>query len=320
MPRHPEGIGAHPLSVFYLAEAFDEAGLPAGMFNVISGGVAAGERMVTHPDVAMVSFTGSTAVGRKIAAQAGPDLKVLSMELGGKSAGIVLDDAPMSKVASFIGTGTWSSGGQFCRGLTRALAPRSRYDEVVETLAESARAMVPGETMRPLISASQRERVEKYVQMAKDEGARLVTGGKRPETPEKGYYYEATVFADATNEMQFARDEIFGPVVAVIPYDTVDEAIRIANDSEYGLSGAVITGDPLRGLEVARQVRTGTIGVNQHGARSCAPCGGIKASGLGQEHGPEGFEMFLSPKAIMIEEEVAQALEAQGLPSRPTIR
>jgi aldehyde dehydrogenase (NAD+) len=309
-----------PLSVFSLARAFEEAGLAPGMLNVVSGGAEAGARMAEHPDVRMVSFTGSTAVGKKIAEVAGRDLKHLSLELGGKSAGIVLEDADMEVVAQLMGRGTFGPAGQYCRSLTRALAPRSRYDEVVETLATTARSMVPGEGMQPLVSAAQRERVEAYVQSAIDEGARLVTGGKRPAAPEKGFWYEATVFADATNDMRFVREEIFGPVIAVIPYDTVDEAIEIANTTMYGLSGAVFTADLRRGLEVASRVETGTIGVNQHGARSCAPCGGVKWSGLGQEHGPEGFLEFLSPKAILVPEELAAALEAEGVPSRPTIR
>jgi aldehyde dehydrogenase (NAD+) len=308
-----------PLSVFCLGKVFEEAGLPPGMLNVVSGGAETGQRMTEHPDIRLVSFTGSTAVGKRIAEAAGRDLKHLSLELGGKSAGIVLEDADMAIVGQLIGRGTFGPAGQYCRSLTRALAPRSRYDEVVDTLAEVARSMVPGQAMGPLVSAAQRERVEGYVQSAIDDGARLVAGGKRPAEPEKGYFYEATVFADATNDMRFVREEIFGPVVAVIPYDTVDEAIAIANDTMYGLSGAVITADLRRGLEVAGRVETGTIGVNQHGARSSAPCGGVKWSGLGQEHGPEGFMEFLSPKAIMVPAELADALEAEGVPARRTI-
>jgi aldehyde dehydrogenase (NAD+) len=309
-----------PLSVFYLAEAFEEAGLPDGMLNVVSGSGTTGQRMVEHPDVDMISFTGSTAVGRRLAEVAGAGLKNLSLELGGKSAAIVLDDADMTVVGQVVAGGTFASAGQYCRALTRTLAPRSRYDEVVESLAAVARAMTPGDRMGPLISAKQRDRVESYVAAAREEGARLVTGGRRPEEPAKGFYYEATVFADATNEMRFVREEIFGPVIAVIPYDGVDEAVAIANDNEYGLSGAVFSQDARAGLEVARRVRTGTTGVNLHGARSCAPCGGMKSSGIGQEHGPEGFLEFLTPKAILIPEDLAQDLEREGIPSRPTIR
>jgi betaine-aldehyde dehydrogenase len=308
-----------PLSVYFLAEAFEAAGLPAGMLNVVSGAAETGMRMVEHPDVAMVSFTGSTAVGRRIAEVCGRDLKDVSLELGGKSAAIVLDDADLATVAQVAGGGTFGSSGQYCRALTRVLAPRSRYDEVVGALAAVAERMKPGEQMSPLISAAQRDRVESYVASALDEGARLVAGGKRPAEPERGYWYEATVFADANNDMRFVREEIFGPVSAVIAYDSVDEAIAVANDSEYGLSGAVFTQDLRRGLDVASRVRTGTTGVNLHGARSCAPCGGMKASGIGQEHGPEGFLEFLSPKTINIPEELAAELEAEGVPSRAPV-
>jgi aldehyde dehydrogenase (NAD+) len=308
-----------PLSVYFLAEAFEAAELPPGMLNVVSGAAETGMRMVEHPDVAMVSFTGSTAVGRRIAEVCGRNLKNVSLELGGKSAAVVLDDANVATVAQVAGGGTFGSSGQYCRALTRVLAPRTRYDEVVGALAEIAKAMRPGQQMSPLISAAQRDRVEAFVAYALEDGARLVAGGTRPPEPEHGYWYEATVFADATNDMRFVQEEIFGPVVAVIPYDTVDEAVAIANDSEYGLSGAVFTEDLRRGLEVASRVRTGTTGVNLHGARSCAPCGGMKASGIGQEHGPEGFLEFLSPKTINIPEELAVELEAEGVPSRDPI-
>jgi aldehyde dehydrogenase (NAD+) len=174
--------------------------------------------------------------------------------------------------------------------------------------------------MPPLISAAQRDRVESYVALAREEGARVVTGGHRPEGLATGYFYAPTVIVDATNEMRFVREEIFGPVLAVIPYTDVDEAVAIANASEYGLSGAVFTTDERRGLEVTLRVETGTTGINLHGARSCAPCGGVKASGIGQEHGPEGFREFLSPKAILISEELAQELEAGGVSTMPTIR
>ncbi|MBV9659640.1 MAG: aldehyde dehydrogenase family protein, partial [Acidimicrobiales bacterium] len=295
-------------------------GLPEGMFNVLSGAAATGQRMVEHPDVDMVSFTGSTAVGRQIAGTAAGALKNISLELGGKSAAIVLEDADIDTVTQVVAGGTFGSAGQYCRALTRVLAPRSRYDEVVEALAAGARAMTPGDRMGPLISARQRDRVESYVAAALDEGARLVAGGKRPAQPERGYFYEATVFADATNDMRFVQEEIFGPVIAVMPYDTVDEAVAIANDSDYGLSGAVFSQDARAALDVTLRVRTGTTGVNLHGARSCAPCGGMKSSGIGQEHGPEGYLEFLTPKAILIPEDLAQTLESEGVGSRPAIR
>ncbi|HKE77496.1 MAG TPA: aldehyde dehydrogenase family protein [Acidimicrobiales bacterium] len=314
-----------PMAVFFLADALAEAGLPAGMLSVITGGAEVGETMVAHAGVDMVSFTGSTAVGRRIAATAGDGLKKVSLELGGKSAGIVLDDADLGRAAATIG-GVFATAGQYCRALTRVLAPRSRYDEVVGALAAVAARMTPGDpndeatTMAPLISAAQRDRVEGYVRSARDEGARLVCGGGRPAGLDRGFWFEPTIFTDATNGMRFVREEIFGPVLAILPYDGDDEAVAIANDNDYGLSGAVFTADLQRGLDVALRVETGTIGVNQHGARSCAPCGGVKASGIGQEHGPEGFREFLSPKAVMIPEALAAQLEAGGVPTVPPIR
>jgi len=314
-----------PLAVFFLADALAEAGLPEGMFSLLTGEADVGEAMVAHCGVDMISFTGSTTVGRHIASAAGRGLKKVSLELGGKSAGIVLDDADVGIAATTIG-GAFATAGQYCRALTRVLAPRSRYDEVVGALADVAARMTPGDpfdgatNMAPLINAAQRDRVECYVALARDAGARVVCGGGRPAGLDRGFWFEPTVFADATNDMRFVREEIFGPVLAVVPYDDDDEAIAIANDNDYGLSGAVFTTDLQRGLDVALRVETGTIGVNQHGARSCAPCGGVKASGIGQEHGPEGFREFLSPKAIMIPEELAAALEAGGVPSLPTIR
>ncbi|MCX4095637.1 aldehyde dehydrogenase family protein [Nocardia sp. alder85J] len=314
-----------PLGAFVLADALAAAGLPPGMFNLITGGAEAGAMLVSHSTVDMVSFTGSTAVGRKIAAAAGERLKRISMELGGKSAGIVLEDADLDLAARVIGS-AFTSAGQYCRALTRVLAPRRRYDEVVEALVRTAKSVVPGDPAEPgtnmpaLISAAQRDRVQSYVDIAVAEGARVVCGGRRPEGLTKGYFYEPTVIADATNDMTFVREEIFGPVVAVIPYDSVDEAVAIANDSEYGLSGAVFTKDERRGLDIALRVETGTTGVNLHGARSCAPCGGVKSSGIGQEHGPEGFLEFLSPKAILISEEMARELELSGVPSVASIR
>jgi aldehyde dehydrogenase (NAD+) len=308
-----------PLSVFFLAEAFEEAGLADGMLNVISGDALTGQRMVDHPDVDMISFTGSTAVGRKIAEVAGRNLKNLSLELGGKSAAIILEDADLPTVAQVVAGGTFGSAGQYCRALTRALIPRSRYDEFVDALADVARSMTPGDRMGPLISSQHRDRVESYVNSAIEEGARLVAGGHRPSQPERGFYFEATVLADATNDMKFSREEIFGPVIGAIAYESVDDAVAMANDSEYGLSGAVFTQDYRAGLDIARRMRTGTTGVNLHGARSCAPCGGMKSSGIGQEHGPEGFLEFLSPKAVLVPEELADELVSAGIPTRPPI-
>ena len=315
-----------PLAVCALADALDEARLPAGMLNLVTGGSDIGEAMVSHPDVDMISFTGSTAVGRQIAARAGERLKRVSLELGGKSAALICEDADMSSATALIGGGTFSNAGQYCRALTRVLAPGARYEETVAGLCAVAERMRPGDpfdeatTMAPLISEAQRERVESYVQLAIEEGAKLVCGGDRFPGLDRGYFYQPTVFGDVNNSMRVAREEIFGPVIAVMPYEDLEDAIQQANDSEYGLSGAVFTSDLHRGFELARRVETGTIGVNQHGARSCAPCGGVKSSGIGQEHGPEGVREFLTPKAMMIPDELAGELEAQGVQAAPAIR
>jgi acyl-CoA reductase-like NAD-dependent aldehyde dehydrogenase len=314
-----------PLGAFFLADALEAAGLPAGMFNVVTGGSEVGAALIDHPSVDMVSFTGSTAVGRRIAATAGRNLSKVTMELGGKSAALILPDADVERAAAVIGS-VFTSGGQFCRALSRVLAPRPRYDEVVDALVAVGDKMRPGDpsspdtTMPPLISEAQRERVEKYVESAIADGARLVRGGRRPKGLDTGYFYEPTVFADATNDMAFVREEIFGPVVAVIPYDDLDQAIAIANDSEYGLSGAVFSADERRALDVALRVETGTTGVNLHGARSSGPFGGVKASGIGQEHGPESFREFLSPRAVVVSDELAATLQNEGVPLVETHR
>lgn len=310
-----------PLEVFFLARAFEAAGLPAGMFNLLTGGDGAGRTLVEHPRVDMVSFTGSTGVGRQIAASCAKALKKCTLELGGKSAAIVLEDADLAAAAALIGGGVFAGAGQYCRALTRVLVPRTLQDAFVDALSGVAGRFHGGDpfedgtNMSPLNSERQRERVESYIAAAREEGARLVCGGGRPAGLTKGWYVEPTVFADATNDMRFVREEIFGPVVAVIPYDDVDQALAIANDSDYGLSGAVFSRDERAAVELTYRVRTGTTGVNLHGARSCAPCGGTKASGIGQEHGPEGFLEYLDPKAILISEALAATLEAEGVPA-----
>jgi betaine-aldehyde dehydrogenase len=215
-----------------------------------------------------------------------------------------------------------SNAGQYCRALSRVLVPRSLEDEAVAALAAAADAIVVGDpldpstVMGPLASEAQRARVEGYIKTGVAEGARVAAGGGRPPGFDRGWYVRPTVMAGVRNEMRVAQEEIFGPVVSVIPYDDVDEAIALAGDVDYGLSGAVFTTDAGRGLDVARQVETGVIGVNLQGARFCAPCGGIKASGIGQEHGPEGFLEFLEPKTILIPNELADRLEAEGMPRR----
>jgi len=282
--------------------------IPAGVFNVITSEdpVTVGAQLVSDPRVDMVSFTGSTAVGKHIMARAAQTVKKVFLELGGKSANIVLDDADLgSSLLSALAV--CFHAGQGCALNTRLLVPRERQSEVEELLKtyfgfiSYGDPQADGAIMGPQVNARQRERVLAYIEQGKAEGARLLLGGGRPAHLEKGYYVEPTVFVDVTNDMTIAREEIFGPVLAVIAYDDEEDAIRIANDSDFGLSGSVWSASEERGLSVARRIRTGTINVNGgnfYGAD--APFGGYKQSGLGREMGPEGFEEYLETKTIAI--------------------
>jgi aldehyde dehydrogenase (NAD+) len=295
-----------PLNAYLLAEVVKEAGLPAGVLNIVQAGRVVGEHIVTHPDVDKISFTGSTVAGKKIAALCGEQLKRCTLELGGKSAAIILDDADLSTTIPGLMPTALMNNGEACVAQTRILASRSRYDEVVEALAEAVSGSKVGEPLDqetvigPLFASRQRDRVEGYIAKGKDEGARLVTGGGRPAGFDKGWYVEPTLFADVDNRMTIAQEEIFGPVLVAIPYDDVDDALAIANDSDYGLSGSVWTSDPQAGVDVARRVRTGTYGINGMGMDFSSPFGGFKQSGIGRELGPEGLEAFLEPKTIVL--------------------
>jgi acyl-CoA reductase-like NAD-dependent aldehyde dehydrogenase len=267
-----------------------------------------GAGLVRHPGVDKVSFTGSTAVGREVAAACGRDLKRVHLELGGKSAAVVLDDADPAAVAEGIKVAGLMNGGQACVAQTRVLVPRSRYPQHVDALAAMVEGLRVGDPadrdteIGPLVAERQQERVRGYIEAGQAEGARLVVGGSdRPEGVDRGWYVRPTLFADADNGMRIAREEIFGPVLTVIPYGDEDEAIRLADDSPYGLSGSVWTDDVERGLTVARRVRTGSFGVNQpYSMDPAAPFGGRKASGFGRELGPEGLEGYLESKAISV--------------------
>ncbi|MGW6199728.1 aldehyde dehydrogenase [Kribbella sp. NPDC055110] len=294
------------LDALLMSEAAVEAGLPAGVLNVVPGGREVGAYLVAHPQVDKVSFTGSTAAGRAIGATCGQLLRPVTLELGGKSAAIVLDDADLqSSIESFFAA-TLLNNGQICWLGTRVLAPRSRYDEVVDTvtgLAGSLRLgdpMDPSTQVGPLVSARQRDRVESYIAKGLNDGARLTTGGGRPADLDQGWFVEPTVFAEVDNQHAIAQEEIFGPVLAVIPYGSEDEAIAIANASDYGLGGSVWTTDPDRGESIARQVHTGTIGINAYVNDPTAPFGGIKASGTGRELGPEGLHAYQHLKTIYL--------------------
>ena len=293
------------LSAYILAEAFEAADFPPGVFNLVTGTGQVAEMLAAHPGVDIVAVAGPTESGRRIAAICGETLKPVSLELGGKSAAIVLDDFDLDATAAELGCLCFANSGQACFTMSRVLAPRNRYDEAVEALAWQASVLLVGDpmaeetTMGPLASPRQRVRVESSVTAGISAGARVVAGGRRPATPVRGYYYEPTD-ADADAGMAIARDEIYGPVVTVIPYDDESEAVAIANDSSYGLAGSVWTDDPERGLTIARRARVGTFGVNLYVPDIGAPWGGRKASGMGSVYGPEGLQTYLATKCVFL--------------------
>ena len=294
-----------PLNAFILAEVVDEVGLPAGVFNLVSGtGPVVGERLAEHPDVDMVSFTGSTAAGKRVAKVAADTVKRVALELGGKSANIILDDADLAKVVPKGLFACYLNSGQTCTAHTRMLVPRERHDEVVELAKAAAASFSVGPasgdaTLGPLISATQRDRVRSYIEKGVEEGADLVAGG--PEAPEgldTGYFVQPTVFANVSPDMTIAQEEIFGPVLSIIPYEDEEDAIRIANGTLYGLAGGVQSSDPARAERVARRMRAGQIDINGGGYNILAPFGGYGQSGTGRENGKYGLEEFLEVKSM----------------------
>jgi betaine-aldehyde dehydrogenase len=294
-----------PLSAYLLAEALEEVGLPKGVVNVLPAGREVGEHLVRHPGVDKIAFTGSTAAGMKIASICGEQLKRYTLELGGKSAAIILDDADVdTTLDNLLQVAGLMNNGQACVAQTRVLASRARYDEVVSGLATRMAAVKVGDPAEmdtevgPLVAERQRDRVEKYIVQGQEEGAEVVVGGGRPAGQDTGWYVEPTLFAKVTNDMRIAQEEIFGPVISAIPFDDVDDAVAIANDSTYGLSGSVWTADAEAGLDIAKRVRTGTFNVNGFMLEPCAPFGGYKQSGVGREGGPEGLAAYLEDKAI----------------------
>jgi acyl-CoA reductase-like NAD-dependent aldehyde dehydrogenase len=298
----PESV----LDAQLLAELVAAADLPPGVLNVVPGGREVGEELVSHPGVDKVSFTGSTAAGRQVALACAEGLKQVSLELGGKSAAIVLDDADTTTVATGIQMASLANSGQVCNALSRILVPEARKDEFVDALAAGMESMTVGDPadpntqIGPLVAQRQQERVRGYIESGKSEGARLVTGGAdMPDGLDTGWYVRPTLFSDANNDMRIAREEIFGPVLTVISYRDEDEAIRIANDSEYGLAGSVFTADVDRGYAVAARVRSGTFGVNEgYIMDPAAPFGGVKNSGYGRELGTEGIDSYTVSQSI----------------------
>ncbi|MDO8793350.1 MAG: aldehyde dehydrogenase family protein [Vicinamibacterales bacterium] len=294
-----------PLSAFMLAEAAHEIGLPKGVLNIVSGqGRVVGEAIVSHPDVDMMSFTGSLEAGRRIASVAGEGIKKVCLELGGKSAFVVLDDAPFDKAIPAGVNHCMQNSGQTCSAWTRMIVPRARHDEAVELARGQLAKLTLGDPfdkntrLGPLASAGQRESVLGFIEKGKKEGATLVAGGGKPAQQSKGFYVEPTIFANVDNRMAIAQEEIFGPVLAVIPYDTEADAVRIANDSPYGLGGGVWGGTPEGALAVARQLRTGQVDINGGRFNVLAPFGGYKKSGIGREIGPLALEEFFQLKSI----------------------
>jgi betaine-aldehyde dehydrogenase len=298
-----------PLSAYALADALSEAGLPPGVLSIVPAGREAGQELVDNPDVDKIAFTGSTAAGKQIAASAARRVARVTLELGGKSAAIMLDDVEVDDALSRLLPMALNVNGQMCIAQTRVLVPASRASEITEALAAALAGQVVGDpsdratTIGPMISQRQQERVRGYISLARNEGAKVVTGGETITLPGElanGWFVPPTLLADVHNAMRVAREEIFGPVLAVIPYASDQEAIDIANDSPFGLSGSVWTSDSERGLAVARRVRTGMVSVN--GARQAygTPFGGFKESGLGREMGPEGLMSFLEVKSVAL--------------------
>jgi len=298
-----------PFNAFILAEAIEAAGLPAGVFNLVTGtGAAAGEPLVTHAGVDMISFTGSTRAGKRISELAAQTVKRVALELGGKSASVILDDADLAAAVKGTVNGCYLNSGQTCTALTRMLVPAAKHEEAAKIAAEIANGFTVGdplaETTRlgPLSSAAQLERVRSYIRKGQAEGAELVAGGaETPEgVPQGGYYVRPTVFGKVKNSMTIAQEEIFGPVLSIIPYQDEEDAVRIANDTVYGLAGAVWSKDEARAQRVARRIRAGQIDINGGAFNMNAPFGGFKQSGHGREAGLYGLEEFLEYKSLQL--------------------
>ena len=297
-----------PVNAILLAEVLDAAGVPAGVFNLVNGdGPTVGEAMSTHPDIHMMSFTGSTRAGVAVAKASADSVKRVAQELGGKSANIVLEDADLAAAVAGGVSGVMTNSGQSCNAPTRMLVPAAKHEEALQVAKEAAEKvkvgdpLTEGTTIGPVVSQVQFDKIQKLIQKGIDEGATLVTGGAgRPDGLNQGYYVKPTVFGNVSNDMTIAREEIFGPVLSILPYESEEQAVEIANDTPYGLSGYVQSSSVDHAMDVAAQIRSGNVHVNGSGPDFGAPFGGYKQSGNGREWGELGFEEFLETKAVFV--------------------
>jgi acyl-CoA reductase-like NAD-dependent aldehyde dehydrogenase len=305
-----------PLDAYLMAELLQSAGLPEGVVNILPADREVSEILVSHPGVDKVAFTGSTAVGRRIAAICGNDLRRLTLELGGKSAAIFLDDADLDTAVERLRFGSLRNSGQVCSLKTRLIVSKYREQELLDRLVALVESMPVGDPsdpatqVGPMVSARHRQVVENYINIGRSEGARTVVGGGRPAGLDRGWYVAPTIFADVQSDYRIAQEEIFGPVLSVLTYEDEDEAIKIANNSSYGLNGAVFTADFEHGLSVANRIRTGTVELNGNPAGLMAPMGGFKCSGIGREQGYEGLDSYTETRSIGVPPDVANAMEA----------
>jgi len=303
-----------PIEAYIIAECAEEVGLPPGVINLVPGDRKASDHLVCNPGVDKVSFTGSTAVGKRIGSVCGSRVARCTLELGGKSAAIVLDDFTAEETAKVLAGAITLVSGQVCAMLTRAIVPRRRHNEIADAIASAMKQVRVGHSsdekaqMGPLAMRRQLERVESYIDKGQKEGAELVTGGGRPKQFDRGYFFEPTLFADVRNDMTIAREEIFGPVLSLIPCEDVEDAVRIANDSNYGLNGSVLTHNADDAWRIARRVRTGNVGQNGMRTDFSLPFGGYKQSGIGRESGAQGLMHYLETKTIMLDAEPARTV------------